>query len=73
MKSNTPTFVFRFNGIGWTSRCPECVVETISRWHSLAIVPEMIITREGGDTINHMSLAFEIGTKIKIAKLVFVA
>ena len=27
----------------------------------------MITTREDGDSINHMSLAFEIGAKIKIA------
>ena len=26
----------------------------------------MITTREDGDSINHMSLAFEIGAKIKI-------
>ena len=27
----------------------------------------MITTREDGDSIDHMSLAFEIGSKIKIA------
>ena len=53
--------------VGATSRCPECVVETISRWHHFAVVPEMITTREDGDSINHTSLAFEIGAKIKIA------
>ena len=62
-----PTFVYRFNGVGATSRCPECVVETISQWHNFAVVPGMITTREDGDSINHISLAFEIGAKIKIA------
>ena len=43
------------------------VVETISRWHNFAVVPEMITTREDGDSINHLSLAFEIRATIKIA------
>ena len=67
MTHHVPTFVYRFNGVGTTSRCPECVVEKISRRHNFAVDPEMITIREDGDTINHMSLAFEIGAKIKTA------
>ena len=71
-KWHTTYFVYRFNGVGATSRCPECVVETISRWHNFAVVPEMITTREDRDSINHMSLAFEIGAKIYIYIYIYI-
>ena len=59
-------FVYRFNGVEATSTCPECVVETNFMWHSFAVVPEMITTREDGYSINQMDSAFEIGAKILV-------